>query len=920
MGITEVSRREVKRRESQTRYFMNPGVWALLVNLLVSTVLAAPVGSATVDGSPVQIRELHQLVVAEGAHEADLTTAKTLQHYLKKLYGIEARISDKLPADPGAGHIVIGRGTALAFGLVDEAELDAVKDDGFVLRGQGNQVVLAGYAPQGTLYAGYAFLRRIGLKLYPWHAAGGLEVLEPVRTGSIPAFDVSDKPFFDYRDVFSQYEDGRFGGSIRRYVLGDLRFAHDHPFFEDRGWLGWDHTAAYLVPPAVHERKHPEYYGKKNPWELLKTTPNQRVSLCMCEPGVGQVAAERALVWVAQQRERKYFAITDGDAESNCPNCAATDPIPDYYTDRLLRWVNQVAGVVGARYPDKRLFTLAYQGTVKPPVETGLAPNVTVVYAPWYWTSRATSAVGLSSPLNSTAWEELTAWTARFPGQIGVYDYPGDWVHGTAARIKEYADLGVHWVYLNGPRGELLHWVSSQLLWNPYLDPDELIAQFTDAFYAAAGPSIRNFLDLQRIAISEAESQGSLAFVDDSFVNDAQLHLENAVANSRTLSSEVHARTLEGVTDSYYWMLSQRNSGHLSPTSIQLLFDRYIVRAHESISAHRRIAIPPSALRALIQETQKRFGKLLERDLTERERNYLESPSDQSILDEMSRAFAMKLSHASSAQNAFSKEPARSMEVRFDQHEELTAWRSDTTAANWSAANQAQVMLTRGTDLNSVIVTMPFSRLPATNRGNLEIRDGMFYAERTISPPLSTQGLPFIDLHLHASHEVPITIYFNDAEWKSDVWLIPGEQVIRVDLRNYRGTRFDPDQWDGLVEKIAIEGWPQDALYPYASAMDVRIVLFGMRINNNAPLPIRDGKPDPRIWGARTLPNLRHTRNVEGSWLDFLLGRAGLSHERRSDRYARAPGEAFRTFTEKRISWPIDAATEARSASPDLAK
>lgn len=875
----------------------------LVFSLIVGTAIPVFAGSLTVHGTPIQIRELGALVVVESAHEGDRTTAKTLQRYLKQLYGVEAPITPKAPDDSGIGHIVIGRASALALGLVTVAELETVKDDGFILRGQGRQVVLAGYAPQGTLYAGYAFLRRIGLKVYPWHAVGGLEVFEPLDGALVDAFDVADKPFFDHRDIFSQYEDGRFGTTIRKYALGDLLFAKDHPYFEGRGWLGWDHTAAFLVPPAKYEADHPEFFEKKELWELLETTPNLRVNLCMCESEVGTIAAERALEWIAQQPERKYFAITDGDSENNCPNCEASDPIPDYYTDRLLRWVNQVARKVGEHYPDKRLFTLAYGGTVKPPIQTDLEPNVTVVYAPWYWSSRNTSAVGLSSPLNPIAWEELTAWTERFPGHVGVYDYPGDWVYGTAARIKEYADLGIHWVYFNGPRGELLHWVASQLLWDRSLDTDELVREFTDAFYGPAAAPIRQYLAFKRATIVDAEKQGSLSFLSKALVDQSLPMLQQAADIADSSGERMGARIWYGLADSYAWMLSKSTQSEIGIDNRRELFVRWI-HALDRMLANFRYFSTDGQFDRIIKQSAAQLAKVLGREVDTEEVDALASAQRRALLDSAQAEFEQDLASQGWG-DGFVMKPARAIAIRFNQADELQKWRINSSDPSISLSPSLdEVVPCDGSKLRGVRVDAPFTRLPVVQRGGQRLHAGRFFSERTFSPAIDAKGLPFVDIHLFAEQAGPATIYINRRhQLRSDVQLAKGEQVVRIDLRNYKGTRFDLESWDGRIEDLAIDLWPADMLYPYQSSLDNTVYMLGMRFSNDNTMT---GAVEPRavktvVRARATLPLLADVLNGLVSQCPYTALSCESAKAIRYEYGLRYVNEKFRTFSKNLV-------------------
>ena len=67
------------------------------------------------------------------------------------------------------------------------------------------------------------------------------------------------------RDLLGWLDKGRWGASSREYGgLGEFRFVSDHEWFKDKGWLGGDHTAPYLVPRDLYYRDHPEYFAVRN--------------------------------------------------------------------------------------------------------------------------------------------------------------------------------------------------------------------------------------------------------------------------------------------------------------------------------------------------------------------------------------------------------------------------------------------------------------------------------------------------------------------------------------------------------------------------------------------------------------------------------------------------------------------------------
>lgn len=349
------------------------------------------------------------------------------------------------------------------------------------------------------------------------------------------------------------------------------------------------------MPLHLYHDNHPEYFGFIKGRRIPKSTPNLRVVLCMGNPEVHRIAADRAIEWIHRQPDRLFYMVSDGDSAIGCqaPESLAMDPIPDYYTDRALTWVNSVARRIKSTYPDKIVLTLAYMGTVKPPLEIKPEANVRVLYAPWYWNSRISSAVSLNHPLNMTSFEEFTGWVRTAPNQVGMYDYPGSFVFSAAERIKLYAKHGVRWIYFNAPGGELLHWVASRLLWDPGLDTWALIEEFTDAFYGPAASIMNDYLKLRKETIHRYALHSMVIFDDPAFLKKAvtTIHALEDIAKDQPVEPQI--RILEGAADILHTILRATRPSRLKLTSDHgtITPDQFRVDMRHYIDIQKRILL-----------------------------------------------------------------------------------------------------------------------------------------------------------------------------------------------------------------------------------------------------------------------------------------------------------------------------------------
>ena len=749
------------------------GVWALV---------AAAAWPAL--GQETKIRALARIVVPAAPDNAERDTAALLAKELGEVYGA------KLAADAGGKAegpcIVLGRGAALAAGLVTSADLEPVMRDGYLIRSRGGQVAIAGYAPQGTIYGAHEFLRRVGIRRYPWHLGGQLRVVEAVPEGVLPALDVASKPFFEYRHMLGHHDRGPFGGTLDPYGLGGFREYQQHEYFKDKGWLGADHTAPFLVPAAVYHDKRPEYYAMlRNGKRLPKSTQNCRVALCLSNPDVHRIASKRALEWMAEQKARRFFYITDGDtSECVCPACLAMDPAPFSYTDRYLSWVNSVAGAVKIEFPDKVCLALAYGAATLPPVNVKPESNVVVMYCPWYWNSRATSAVTWANPLNIAAMKEFMAWNMRFPGQMGLYDYPGDWVGGQAGRIKFLARKGARFFHGCGGGEELYHWVNSRLLWDPFQDSEALRDEFVKAYYGRAAGPMGEYLALRERLI-ESRFTRSMTWLDDpAFFARTRELMEAASRLAAGAAPDVQCRVSDAVQAAMLEVLRQtspraaqgalRSSPEVFATDLRLYTDAArrsaaFWRERRSRHAERQtVAAFEKGLESLGLGKASKPGEAAKEEGAE----VFDRAADG--LAEQARALAAQAPPASAPS---------AVTVRFDGADEARRWILDGTEPKLLSAPEAAA-LERGAGLAlcGVRLRAPLAKLPVIEARKQRVHAGRFYAERVFEPAVDAGAVHLLLLHLHASNDVPVALYLD--RFHADFSLHAGEQIVRVDLRN----------------------------------------------------------------------------------------------------------------------------------------
>ena len=259
------------------------------------------------------------------------------------------------------------------------------------------------------------------------------------------------------------------------------------------------HTFHKFLPEEAFYVPHPEYYALRNG----KRLPTQ---LCLTNTDVLKKVIDSVGAYFKRHPEATVLSVSQDDNQQycTCDNCSKIDTEEGSQSGTMIRFVNQVAQA----FPDKTISTLAYQHTRKP-CKTKPADNVLITLC--------SIECDRSGPIEEKCQDfasDLKGW-GKLTKNIRIWDYttqftnflaPFPNIHTLQPNIKFFRDQGAKWVFEqhSGNPSELFElrsYLTAKLLWNPDLDQEALITDFTDGYYGLAGSHIRQYIDLihQRI-------------------------------------------------------------------------------------------------------------------------------------------------------------------------------------------------------------------------------------------------------------------------------------------------------------------------------------------------------------------------------------------------------------------------------------
>jgi hypothetical protein len=396
--------------------------------------------------------------------------------------------------------IIVGRCSKLASVGIHQ-DLNALGDEGFIVQTAGNSLAMAGGRLRGTMYAVYSFLEEhLGCR---WYSSSASVIPRPdiVRVGAI---DEEQRPAFEYREPF--YFDAFDGDWAARNRSNGATARLDAKRGGRIRYQGFVHTFYPLVPPEKHFADHPEYYSLI---DGRRTT--ERAQLCLTNPDVLRIVTEEVLRQMEDNPEATIFSVSQNDwfGACQCDACRSIDEEEGTHAGTLIRFVNAVAEVTAATFPDKYIDTLAYQYTENAP--RYVRPHDRVIVRLCHMRPCCDSHPLSECPHNANYCRNLEQWTAITP-KVYIWHYvtnfrhylmPFPNFHAIGKDMAHYHRAGVAGMFCQGdynsPGGELAElraWVLAKLLWNPYQDIDPLIDDFLAGYYGPAAGYIRDYIDL----------------------------------------------------------------------------------------------------------------------------------------------------------------------------------------------------------------------------------------------------------------------------------------------------------------------------------------------------------------------------------------------------------------------------------------
>ncbi|MGB9619056.1 MAG: DUF4838 domain-containing protein, partial [Armatimonadota bacterium] len=438
----------------------------------------------------------YTIVIPDSPTTQDRKAAEDLARWLREITGAEFSIISESAADPDGKFISIGRTNLLEsymlHGRVLPRSLCDLGSEGYaILQGGGNLFLLGG-SRRGPINAVYALLEEdLGCRWYDRYTPDiprmpELKVRVVPRCYN-PRLDIRD-PF--YWDAFDP------DWALRNRTNAPLvKIPEEWGGVTDYAWFG--HSFDWLVPPDQYFADHPEYYslvdGKRKPLQL-----------CLTNPDVLRIAIEKIRAYLRQHPNSELVSVSQNDCAGycECENCRGIDGPEGTPAATLIQFCNKIAEALRDEFPNVKVSTLAYMGTVKPPKTIRPCDRVVVQLCTDRHAWKRPFLTLLETEQFSSAlkgWHSIGANTTIWHYTVNFHHYPipmPNW-QVVDRDIEILIGHGAGGIMLQGayqsPGGEnaaMRSWVWAKKLWDPCLDSKDLMRDFVFGYFREAAEPI----------------------------------------------------------------------------------------------------------------------------------------------------------------------------------------------------------------------------------------------------------------------------------------------------------------------------------------------------------------------------------------------------------------------------------------------
>ena len=480
------------------------------------------------------------LVTDASLSRLEKIAVEELQLFYRKIYRKELRT---IPASQTAGKSVIYLGNT-AFAAKNGVDCRKAAEEEWILKTVGDDLIIAGGRPAGTLYGVYEFLERLGVVF-----AAPDETGIPAGKKDFPVFDERGKPAFAgrlihdglvhkfrataatqaYRDAYNKWIlrnriNGQQIPEMPALYRGTMFNVPHYPY----------HNLFDYVPRSLY-KTHPEYFQMDETGRRREPKEHRyRGGICMSNPDVRRITLESLRRKIREDRKKfppeewpRIYDISKLDDVSfhcRCPECKAISAREGSGTEEglLFDYINHVAREIRKEYPEIVIRTF---GEKTVPRKTLPEKNVLVWIGDAF--SQHSPFVPTFTAPNAAVRKYREGWM-KISSQLVMWDY---WNLGgpyfTPPRVetifdtiqpdlKYFLNNKIRAMFIEASMDHLApqnfmmlnYYTAAHLMVDPDRDPEKLSDDFLKTYYGPAYPVMKKYFNLIREGVRRQPQPG----------------------------------------------------------------------------------------------------------------------------------------------------------------------------------------------------------------------------------------------------------------------------------------------------------------------------------------------------------------------------------------------------------------------------
>ena len=472
------------------------------------------------------------LVTSGKLSPSEETAVKEFKQLVAEMSGAQLA-SQGIQEAEGQPKIVIGKEAVTK--LYPKVELSGLGEEGFIIKQQGQDLLVAGGALRGTMYGLYTLLENLGCR---WLAEDE-NFIPKKKTLEVSLTDSRQVPVLEQRNIM-------YAGTSGAWSAHNKINRPGWDTIEDK----YGGTFATAGPQAHDLFLLMEEAGVKvaDDMQCVWEGKRENAQLCVTDPRVID-AFTKALIKIAKSKPSVPYVqlmMEDNKKYCQCDRCKAIDAKAESHAGQTVYCVNQIAKVLAREVPGTDLMFGAYLATRTPPKNTVLESNVVVQLALIESNYMRPLADG-HVEANRKGLEDIVAW-GKLAEKIFIWDYVVNFDHYNmmfpnldvlTPNVKFYVDHRARHIMeqaahtgKNAEFFQLRRWVLAKALWNPEADNQELISDFLTHYYGPAGPAIQEYIDVihkpARTTVFEFTSRLNAPYLKPEIIAAAEVAMQKA--------------------------------------------------------------------------------------------------------------------------------------------------------------------------------------------------------------------------------------------------------------------------------------------------------------------------------------------------------------------------------------------------------